>query len=138
MSNEKQTSPMFQATSMMLEAMRDLKEKKISPQEANSIALLGKGITDMAREATNFVRATGMIPVDSAFGSTFRDIENLACVTPQEQGRQRYANDPLYRAQCLAALTLGRLNTQINEAIDPERKRKRIEKTWTTRRNRNV
>ena len=66
------------------------------------------------------------------------NIENLACVTPQEQGRQRYANDPLYRAQCLAALTLGRLNTQINEAIDPERKRKRIEKTWTTRRNRNV
>jgi|GEM_PF-4883475 len=75
MSNEKPTSPMFQATSMMLEAMRDLKEKKISPQEANSIALLGKGITDMAREATNFVRATGMIPTDSAFGSTFRDIE---------------------------------------------------------------
>ena len=76
MSNEKSTSsPMFQATSMMLEAMRDLKEKKISPQEANSIALLGKGITDMAREATNFVRATGMIPTDSAFGSTFRDIE---------------------------------------------------------------
>ena len=75
MSNEKSSSPMFQATSMMLEAMRDLKEKKISPQEANSIALLGKGITDMAREATNFVRATGMIPTDSAFGSTFRDIE---------------------------------------------------------------
>lgn len=75
MSNEKSSSPMFQATSMMLEAMRDLKEKKITPQEANSIALLGKGITDMAREATNFVRATGMIPVDSAFGSTFRDIE---------------------------------------------------------------
>lgn len=75
MSNEKSTSPMFQATSMMLEAMRDLKEKKISPQEANSIALLGKGITDMAREATNFVRATGMIPTDSAFGSTFRNIE---------------------------------------------------------------
>ena len=76
MSNEQRPrSPMFQATSMMLEAMRDLKEKKISPQEANSIALLGKGITDMAREATNFVRATGMIPTDSAFGSTFRDIE---------------------------------------------------------------
>lgn len=75
MSNETNSSPMFQATSMMLEAMRDLKEKKISPQEANSIALLGKGITDMAREATNFVRATGMIPTDSAFGSTFRDIE---------------------------------------------------------------
>lgn len=68
-------SPMYQATDMMLAAMRDLKEKKISPQEANSIALLGKGITDMAREATNFVRATGMIPTDSAFGSTFRDIE---------------------------------------------------------------
>lgn len=75
MSNLKPTSPMYQATSMMLEAMRDLKDKKISPQEANSIALLGKGITDMAREATNFVRATGMIPTDSAFGLTFRDIE---------------------------------------------------------------
>lgn len=76
MNNEQKTqSPMFQATAMMLEAMRDLKDKKITPQEANSIALLGKGITDMAREATNFVRATGMIPTDSAFGSTFRDIE---------------------------------------------------------------
>ena len=42
MSNEKSSSPMFQATSMMLDAMRDLKEKKITPQEANSIALLGK------------------------------------------------------------------------------------------------
>ena len=84
--NEKPTSPMFQATSMMLEAMRDLKEKRISPQEANSIALLGKGITDMAREATNFVRATGMIPTDSAFGRDFRDIEpKVSCEALKEQ-----------------------------------------------------
>lgn len=90
-----------------------------------------------------YERAHG--PIDGRMVVIFKDgnkynldIENLVCVTPQEQGRQRYANDPLYRAQCLAALTLGRLNTQINEAIDPERKRKRIEKTWTTRRNRNV
>jgi len=90
-----------------------------------------------------YERAHG--PIDGRMVVIFKDgnkynldIENLVCVTPQEQGRQRYANDPLYRAQCLAALTLGRLNTQINEAIDPERKRKRIEKTWITRRNRNV
>lgn len=66
------------------------------------------------------------------------DVDNLICVTTSEQSRMHYENDPLFRAQCLAALTLGRLKTQINEAIDPELKRKRIEKVWTTRRIRNV
>lgn len=76
MSNEERPrSAMFQATSLMLDAMRDLKEKKISPQEGATIAMLGKGVCDMAKEACNFVKATGFIPVDSAFGSDLREIE---------------------------------------------------------------
>lgn len=65
------------------------------------------------------------------------DVENLVCMTPKEQSRKRYAEDPLYRAQCLAALTLGRLNTQINETINPELKKKRMEKMWNSRRAKN-
>ena len=76
MSNEERPkSAMFQATSLMLDAMRDLKEKKISPQEGATIAMLGKGVCDMAKEVCNFVKATGFIPVDSAFGSDLREIE---------------------------------------------------------------
>jgi hypothetical protein len=90
-----------------------------------------------------YERAHG--PIDGRMIVTFKDgnkynldVDNLICVTPSEQGRMHYENDPLFRAQCLVALTLGRLKTQINEAIDPELKRKRIEKVWTTRRIRNV
>ena len=90
-----------------------------------------------------YERAHG--PIDGRMIVTFKDgnkynldVDNLICVTPSEQGRMHYENNPLFRAQCLAALTLGRLRTQINEAIDPELKRKRIEKVWTTRRIRNV
>lgn len=74
-SEERPRSAMFQATSLMLDAMRDLKEKKISPQEGATIAMLGKGVSDMAKEACNFVKATGFIPADSAFGSDLREIE---------------------------------------------------------------
>lgn len=75
MSNERPQSAIFQATQMMLDAMRDLREKKISPQEGATIAMLGKGVCDMAHETTNFVRATGFLPFDSAFGEKLREIE---------------------------------------------------------------
>ena len=89
-----------------------------------------------------YERAHG--PIDGRMIVTFKDgnkynldVENLVCMTPNEQSRKRYAEDPLYRAQCLAALTLGRLNTQINETINPELKKKRMEKTWNSRRANN-
>lgn len=89
-----------------------------------------------------YERAHG--PIDGRMIVVFKDgnkynldVENLVCTTPKEQSRKRYAEDPLYRAQILAALTLGRLNTQINETINPELKNKRMEKMWNTRRNKN-
>lgn len=89
-----------------------------------------------------YERAHG--PIDGRMIVTFKDgnkynldVENLVCMTPNEQSRKRYAEDPLYRAQCLAALTLGRLNTQINETINPELKKKRMEKMWNSRRSKN-
>lgn len=89
-----------------------------------------------------YERAHG--PIDGRMIVTFKDgikynldVENLVCMTPKEQSRKRYAEDPLYRAQCLAALTLGRLNTQINETINPELKKKRMEKMWNSRRAKN-
>ena len=89
-----------------------------------------------------YERAHG--PIDGRMIVTFKDgnkynldVENLVCMTPNEQSRKRYAEDPLYRAQCLAALTLGRLNTQINETINPELKKKRMEKMWNSRRAKN-
>ena len=90
MSNaEKPKSAMFQATSMMLDAMRDLREKKISPQEGATIAMLGKGVCDMAREATNFAKATGFIPFDSAFGSDLREIEPKVSKEALEEQKNR-------------------------------------------------
>lgn len=89
-----------------------------------------------------YERAHG--PIDGRMIVTFKDgnkynldVENLVCMTPNEQSRKRYAEDPLYRAQCLAALALGRLNTQINETINPELKKKRMEKMWNSRRAKN-
>lgn len=86
-----------------------------------------------------YERAHG--PIDGRKVVVFRDgnkynldTENLVCMTPKEQGRHHYATDPLYRAQCLAALTLGRLNTQINETVNPELKKQRMQKVWNKRR----
>lgn len=53
---------------------------------------------------------------------------------PQKSAKERYEKDPLYRASCIAGLALGRLRTQINETVDPELKKKRMENAWKTRR----
>lgn len=62
------------------------------------------------------------------------DVSNLVCMTPSRQTKERYEKDPLYRASCIAGLALGRLRTQINETVDPELKKKRMENAWKTRR----
>lgn len=62
------------------------------------------------------------------------DVSNLVCMTPGRHTKERYEKDPLYRASCIAGLALGRLRTQINETVDPELKKKRMENAWKTRR----
>ncbi len=61
------------------------------------------------------------------------DVSNLVCMTPSRQTKERYDKDPLYRASCIAGLALGRLRTQINETVDPELRKKRMENAWKTR-----
>ena len=86
-----------------------------------------------------YERAHG--PIDGRKMVVFRDgnrynfdIDNLVCMTPREFALNRQEKDTLYHAQCLAALTLGRLRTQINETLDPELKKKRMDKVWKSRR----
>lgn len=86
-----------------------------------------------------YERAHG--PIDGRKMVVFRDgnrynfdIDNLVCMTPREFALNRQEKEPLYHAQCLAALTLGRLRTQINETLDPELKKKRMDKVWKSRR----
>jgi len=86
-----------------------------------------------------YERAHG--PIDGRKMVVFRDgnrynfdIDNLVCMTPREFAINRQEKEPLYHAQCLAALTLGRLRTQINETLDPELKKKRMDKVWKSRR----
>lgn len=62
------------------------------------------------------------------------DVSNLVCMTLGMHTKERYENDPLYRASCIAGLAIGRLRTQINETVDPELKKKRMENAWKTRR----
>ncbi|MBR4348287.1 MAG: hypothetical protein IKP90_05040 [Fibrobacter sp.] len=60
-------------------SVKDARPEKNGDEERKysfrTIAMLGKGVCDMAKEACNFVKATGFIPVDSAFGSDLREIE---------------------------------------------------------------
>lgn len=89
MAEQNNKSAVFQATEHMLKAMEDLREKKITPAEANSIALLGKGVCDMAREATNFARVTGYLPVETAFGDKIRPLEPFASKEALDEQKAR-------------------------------------------------
>lgn len=73
----KNASPISQATGLMLSAMEKLMKKEITAAEASAVALNGKMIVEAAREATSFAKTTGFIPADSAFGPihNFREIE---------------------------------------------------------------
>lgn len=74
-SQSRPQSPIAMATNIMLDAMQKLLHKEISADEASAIALNGRTIVEAAREATSFAKVTGFLPVDAAFGSSFREIE---------------------------------------------------------------
>lgn len=73
--NASAQSPLSEATSIMLEAMRNLKEKKIDAKEAASFALLGHSVIEAAREITAFAKVTGYLPSDSVYGSRLQPLE---------------------------------------------------------------
>lgn len=50
------------AARTMLEAMRKLSNKEITTQEAQGIAMLGKGVIDAANVEVNFIRTMKAMP----------------------------------------------------------------------------
>ena len=64
-----------QASELMIQAMKDLSAKKITPQEAQSIAQLGVGVVAAANAEIQFIRATKAIPTDGAFGTDMKFLE---------------------------------------------------------------
>lgn len=70
-----------EAAELMLQAMKDLSEKKIGTAEAQSLAQLGISIVQAANVEVNFIKATKAVPNDGVFGTDMRFIE------PPEQGR---------------------------------------------------
>lgn len=58
----------YTAAKMMLDAMKALKEKKITPQEAQGVAMLGKGVVDAAQAEINFIKTCKAMPKNGLFG----------------------------------------------------------------------
>ena len=84
---EDKKSTMAVATDMMIQAMQKLIAGEMAPEVATAVALNGKTIVDAAREATNFAKATGYIPVDGAFGKNILPLEPH--VTKEAMAEQR-------------------------------------------------
>ena len=64
-----------QACEIMIQAMKDLKEKKIDTKEAQAVATLGIAIVQACNAEVQFIRATKAIPVGSAMGKTMDFLE---------------------------------------------------------------
>jgi len=63
------------ASEIMIQAMRDLKDKKIDPKEAQAIAQLGIGVVQAANAEIQFIRATKAIPSGSGMGNKMQFLE---------------------------------------------------------------
>jgi hypothetical protein len=69
------TPIVLQAAEIMVQAMKNLNEKKISPQEATAMAQLGISVVQAANAEVQFIRATKTIPTTGIFGTDVRFIE---------------------------------------------------------------
>lgn len=63
------------AAQLMIDAMRDLREKKIDAKEAQAIAQLGVGVVNAANAEIQFIRATKAIPDGSGMGNKMQFLE---------------------------------------------------------------
>ncbi|MFA6688839.1 MAG: hypothetical protein WCS18_05105 [Sphaerochaetaceae bacterium] len=71
--NEK---PMLsQASEMMLEAMRKVRDKTMDPKEATAIAQLGLGVINAANAETAFIKTVRGIPRGGVFGDRIQYLE---------------------------------------------------------------
>ena len=64
-----------EAAELMLQAMKDLSAKKITAQEAQSLAQLGISVVQAANVEVSFIKATKAIPADGVFGTDVRFLE---------------------------------------------------------------
>lgn len=65
----------YTAAKMMLDAMKRLNNKEISPQEAQGIAVLGKGVIDAANAEINFIKTCKAMPKGGLFGTAMIYLE---------------------------------------------------------------
>lgn len=72
-------SILSQASSMMIEAMRAVKEKTMDPKEATAIAQLGMGVVQAANAEVGFIKATKAIITGGVLG----DSKNVQFLEPQ-------------------------------------------------------
>lgn len=64
-----------QACEIMIQTMKDLKDKKIEAKDAQAVATLGIAIVQACNAEVQFIRATKSIPVGSAMGKTVDFLE---------------------------------------------------------------
>jgi hypothetical protein len=73
--NEKQEPIIRTAANFMIEAMRDLKEKKITPKEAQGMALLGKCVIDAANIEIQFIKTVKGLSRGGIFDDNIQYLE---------------------------------------------------------------
>lgn len=75
MKTEQQKPMTTVAAEMMIEAMKDLREKKIDAKDAAAIAQLGIGVVQAANAEIQFMRTTKAIPLNSGMGNQLQYLE---------------------------------------------------------------
>lgn len=75
MENENNETMTLTAARMMLDAMKRLNEKQITPQEAQGIAVLGRGVIDAANAEINFIKTCKAMPKGGLFGTSMIYLE---------------------------------------------------------------
>ena len=75
MSETVQKPMIREAAELMIQTMKDLREKKIDAKEAQTIAQLGMGVVQAANAEVQFVRASKAVLNGGIFGSDVRMLE---------------------------------------------------------------
>lgn len=72
---EKEENLTGEAVRIMIDAMKKLRAKEITPQEAQGIAMLGKGVIDAANAEISFIKTVKALPVHGVFSNNIQFIE---------------------------------------------------------------
>ena len=83
-----------QASEMMLDAMRKVRDKNMDPKEATAIAQLGMGVINAANAETSFIKTVRGLPRGGIFGD---HIQYLEPNVTKEQERNMKAREKALR-----------------------------------------